>query len=99
MDREPGLIADEDGAVVLMLSIVVAEPLAAGVALAGFTEHVGANAGAGSTEQVKVTALLNPFTDVRVTVDVALFPAETVVGATGAADTSKSGAVNVAVTV
>jgi hypothetical protein len=99
MVRETRDIADEDGAVVLMLSVEFAEPLAAGVAVAGLSEHVGANLGDGSTEQVKVTTLLNPFTEVRVTVDIAPLPACTVLGATAEAESSKSGAVKVAVTV
>ena len=82
-----------------MVSVEVAEPFAAGVAEAGFNEHVGARVGAGSTEQVNCTSLLNPFVELTVTVDVAECPAATDVGDAAAAESKKSGfTTNVAVT-
>src|SRR5205085_12468718 len=63
----PGEIAAEEGAVVLILRVVVAEPLAAGVAELGFNEHVGAHATDDSTEQENCTSLLNPPAELMVT--------------------------------
>jgi hypothetical protein len=75
----------------MMLSVEVADPLAAGVAEAGFNEHDGANAGAGSTEQVNCTSLLNPFVELMVTVEVAECPAAIEAGEAPAAESEKSG--------
>jgi len=84
---------------VLIVSVEFSDPFPGRVADVGFSEHVGANGGAGSTEHVSATALLNPSLDVSATVDVALFPAGIALGASGEAATAKSGATNVAVTV
>lgn len=87
------------GAVVLMVRVELTELFAAGVADEGFTEQVGARAGAGSTEQVSATALVKPSMEVRVTAEVALFPADSAFGAGDEAVNEKSGATKFAITV
>ena len=84
-------MARETGAVVLILSIVVAEPLTAGVAEVGFSEHVGANATDGSTLQENCTSLLNPPTELMVTVELAECPADTEAGDGAPAESEKFG--------
>ena len=92
-------IAASCGAIVLMVRVDFTEPLAAGVGDAGFREQVGADSGVGCTEHVRFTALLNAFTEVSVTLEVALVPAATAAGAGVEADIVKSGAVEVKVAV
>jgi len=82
---------------VLIVRVETTEPLAAGVVVAGFSEQVGGSVAAGCTEQVRLTALLNPFTDVSVTVDVTCCPAVIVLGV-GDADIEKVGVMMFAVT-
>ena len=84
------------GGVVVMVSVAGVP----GVAELGLTEHCGASWGAGCTMQVKDTALLNPFTLLRVTVAVAEPPAVTGLGARSVRLSKKSGTrLKVAVTV
>lgn len=64
----------------LILSIVVAEPLTAGVAELGFNEHVGANVTDDCTLQENCTSLLNSAAELIVTVEVADCPADTDAG-------------------
>lgn len=63
------------GAVVLMVSTEVTEPLAVSVGAAGLKEQVGAAVGDGDTPHVRVTALLNPFCEFTVMFVVAELPA------------------------
>lgn len=81
-----------------MVSVLFTEPLAAGVAEDGLIAHVGANAGVGCTEQVKVTVLLNPFTEVSVTLAVVLPPGATELEVGAEADSEKVGAMKLALT-
>jgi hypothetical protein len=65
----------------------------------GLTEHVGASAGVGVTEQVKATELKNPFASAAtLIVEVAEPPALTAAGVSAVAETVKSES-NVAPTV
>ena len=80
-----------------MVTLAVTVPLAAGVTEAG-TEHVGPKVTTGVTVQLSATAVLSPFSDPMVTVDVDSCPAVTVLGVGAEALTVKSGAMNVAVT-
>ena len=81
-----------------IVSVLLTEPFAAGVAEDGFIPQVGANAGAGCTEQVKFTVLLNPFTEVSVTVAVVLPPGATELEVGAEADSEKVGAMKLALT-
>ena len=74
-------------AVVAIVPLIVAVPLAAGVTLVGVSVQVEAG---GAPAQVTATAELNPVTEVTVTVKLALAPAVTVVEA-GDTETVKSG--------
>ena len=75
----------------LILRVVVAEPLAAGVAELGFNEHVGANATDDSTVQENCTSLLNPPAELMVTVELAECPADTDAGDGAPAESEKFG--------
>lgn len=77
----------------MTVKVDVTVPLAAGVTEGGAKLQVTV-AVTGAVEQVKLTAKLNPFEEVTLTVDVAEFPALTVAAA-GAVDTLKSLTVNV----
>src|SRR5712664_1725063 len=88
-----------DGAEVWIVSVELAEPLAAGVTEAGFMAQVGASGGTGSTAQVKATVLLNPFTELSIMLEVELPPAFVVPGVSEDADIVKSGAVELKVAV
>jgi len=94
-------LAANEGAVVLTVRVALAELFAGGVTEAGLSPHVGAKFMAGVTEHVRFTALLKPFAEEMVTVEVARFPGDTLAGASEVGDSAKSGAVevNVAVTV
>ena len=70
-----------------MVPLIVAVALAAGVTLVGVSVQVEPG---GAPVQVASTAALKPFTEVTVTVKLALAPAVTVEEA-GATETAKSG--------
>src|SRR5947207_10611074 len=91
MAGEGGETAAKEGAVVLMLSVVVAEPLAAGVAEVGFSEHVGAKAADDCTLQENCTSLLNPPLELIVTVELAECPADTDAGDSAPLESEKFG--------
>jgi hypothetical protein len=61
--------------------------------------HVGEFADAGETEQVSVTALLNPLIALTATVEVAEFPGLTEAGLSGEAEMLKSWTLRVTVVV
>jgi hypothetical protein len=86
------------GALVVSVRIELREPSTGGVSEEGLNEHAGASAGAGLTEHVSWTALVNPPTEVILTVEVADCPATIEAGTGPAADAEKSGVVKVAVT-
>jgi hypothetical protein len=69
-----------DGAVVLTVNMAVVEPFAFGVTEAGLIVQVGSRFMLGVTAQVRVTALLNPFTEATAMVDEAFFPGGTLAG-------------------
>ena len=69
---EEGGAIEAVGPVVLMMTVAVAWPSVTGVT--ALAEHFGASAGAGCTEQLKETELLNAFSEVTVTVEVADCP-------------------------
>jgi hypothetical protein len=98
-ERDAEDFSATDGAVVLTVKVAVPEPFAAGVTELGLSAQVGARFMIGVTEQVRFTALLNPFAEETVTPDVALFPGATLGGLRGDADSAKSGAVEVKVAV
>src|SRR5580698_3593052 len=75
-----GRIRSAVAAVVLTVNVDVACPPLVNVTCAGFNEHVGADAGAGVTVQVNVTAPVNPPLETAVTVAVADCPAVTELG-------------------
>lgn len=79
-------------AVVLIDRVDVTVPLTEGVTEFGLNEQPGANDGVGETEQVRLTALLKPFSAVMEIVEVADCPALTVLGVTVPALMVKSGA-------
>src|SRR5579863_2494068 len=79
------------GPVVLMVSVEVAEPLAAGVTEVGLSEQLGAIDGVGDTEQVSATELPNWNRDPTVTLAVADCPAGNGFGSGTIFETEKSG--------
>src|SRR5438552_3139917 len=80
--------------------VIVAVAELPGVIELGLTEHWGACAGDGCTEQVRETVSLNPFAPSALTVAVADWPGLIGLGVKAEAETEKSGAKsNVAVTV
>jgi len=64
---------------VLTVNVAVAFPFASKVTELGATEQVGA-VFAGCTEHVSATELLNPFRELRVTVELELWPRVTIAG-------------------
>jgi hypothetical protein len=67
------------GAVVLIVSVDVADPPVT-CTCAGLSEHVGADAGIGDTEQVNATVPVNPPAGLTVTAAVANWPGVTELG-------------------
>src|SRR5215467_1965701 len=63
-----------------MVNWALAFPPASNVTVVGFRVHVSAPACAGSTEQVSDTGLLNAFSRLRLTLDIALCPGLTEFG-------------------
>jgi hypothetical protein len=91
-----GIACAAVGAVVVIVSVAGVP----GVIEVGLTEHCGAWAGEGCTEQVRETELLNPFTPSAFTVAVELCPGLIGLGAGSDAERENSGAkLNVAVMV
>ena len=76
----------------VIVSVEVAVPFAAGVTELVLNAQLGARDGAGDTEQVRFTALLNPFSDFTVIVELPDCPGFTELGLIDPALTVKSGA-------